>query len=439
MELNFGLQNILFIIALGLAIWFFSRSWKTIWRNIHLGRAQKRNDHPADRWRLMAKVALGQTKMVRRKYVAGFFHVVIYVGFVLINIEVAEILIDGVLGTHRILAEPLGPVYDAAINFFEILAVLVIIACVVFLWRRNVVPVSRLADLKGWPKRDGNYILIIEWVLMMALLTLGAAEANIDSMHTDGWVVSSQLAPLLEGMSQSSLHIVERTAWWFHIIGILLFLNYLPYSKHFHIILAFPNVWYSNLQAKGQFSNLEAVKKEVEMMMDPEADPYAAAEDEDPDAEEGRFGAKDVQDLKWTQIMNAYACTECGRCTDACPASQTGKKLSPRKIMMDTRDRAAEVGRNRDANGGTFQDDGKSLLNDYTTPEEIWACTTCNACVEACPVNIDPLSIINDMRRYLVMEESAASSQLNTMMTNVENNGAPWAYPQADRAKWMEE
>lgn len=438
MDIHFGIQNIIFILALAAAIWAFARNWNKIWRNIKLGKPLDRTDQPGERWKTMARVALGQTKMVRRRYVAGFFHVVIYAGFVLINIEVAEILIDGILGTHRILQEPLGPVYDAAISFFEILAVLVIIACVVFLWRRNVQPVARLRSLSGWPKRDGNYILVIELVLMMALLSLGAAEANMTSMDTEGWLVTSQLAPLFSGLSQEALHWVERGAWWFHIIGILLFLNYLPYSKHFHIIMAFPNVWYSRLSAKGKSDNLERVKAEVQLMMDPEADPYAADAGGADAEEDERFGAKDVQDLKWVQLMNAYACTECGRCTDSCPAHLTGKKLSPRKIMMDTRDRLEEVGQVIDQKG-QWEDDGKSLLYDYTTPEELWACTTCNACVEACPVNIDPLSIIMDMRRYLVMEDSQASAQINTMMTNVENNGAPWAYAQADRANWMQE
>lgn len=438
MEIHFGLQNVLFILALAAAIWAFARNWNKIWRNIRLGKPLDRTNRPAERWKTMGRVALGQTKMVRRRYVAGFFHVLIYAGFILINIEVAEILIDGILGTHRIFRAPLGPVYDLAIHFFEILALLVIIACLVFLWRRNVQPVRRLRSLTGWPKRDGNYILLIELVLMIALLSLGAAEANIPSMHTEGWIVSSQLAPLFSGLSPTALHWVERGAWWFHIIGILLFLNYLPYSKHFHIIMAFPNVWYSRLSAKGKSDNLERVKNEVQMMMNPDADPYAADAGGDTGDEDERFGAKDVQDLKWVQLMNAYACTECGRCTDSCPAHLTGKKLSPRKIMMDTRDRLEEVGQVIDQNG-KWEDDGKSLLYDYTTPEEIWACTTCNACVEACPVNIDPLSIIIDMRRYLVMEDSQASAQINTMMTNVENNGAPWAYAQADRANWIQE
>lgn len=437
MEVHFGWQNVLFIAALGTAGFFFSRNFGRIWRNIKLGKDLNRSDQAGRRWKMMAKVALGQSKMVKRRVVAGFFHVLIYLGFLLINIEVAEILLDGILGTHRLLRAPLGPVYDAAINFFEFLAVLVLLACVVFLWRRNVNVVPRMRELKGWSRKDGNFILIIEVVLMLALLTLGAAEANIPEMHTDGWLVSQHLAPLFSGLSIETLHVVERSAWWFHIVGILLFLNYLPYSKHFHIIMAFPNVWYAKLDAKGRFDHLESVKKEVELMMDPNADPYAGngAEEEGEDPE--RFGAKDVQDLKWVQLMNAYACTECGRCTASCPANITGKKLSPRKIMMDTRDRLEEVGRNLDRNGGSFKDDGKSLLDDYISREELWACTTCNACVEACPVNIDPMSIIMDMRRYLVMEESAASPQLNSMMQNVENNAAPWAYPQADRANWI--
>lgn len=437
--MHFGIQNIIFIILLIVAFALFGKSFKKIWRNIKLGRDIDRSDRAGERWALMTKVAFGQSKMVKRRVVAGFFHVLIYAGFVLINIEVLEILIDGIFGTHRIFAEPLGPVYNAAINFFEVLAVLVIIACLVFLWRRNVNVVSRFKELKGWPKKDGNYILIIELTLMCALLIIGAAEANIEGNTKGPWVISGMLAPMFAGFSQESLHIIERVAWWGHIVGILAFLNYLPSSKHFHIILAFPNVWYSKLQPKGQFTNMESVKKEVELMMDPNADPFAAPAEGAADAAPERFGAKDVMDLNWVQLMNSYACTECGRCTASCPANITGKKLSPRKIMMDTRDRLEEVGKNMDANNGEFKDDGKSLIDDYVSREEIWACTTCNACAEACPVTIDPMSIIVEMRRYLVMEESAANQSLNAMMTNVENNGAPWAYPAADRGNWINE
>jgi len=436
--MHFGVQNVIFIIVLAVAIYFFSKSFRKIWRNIKLGKDVNRSDRPGERWAYMAKIALGQGKMVKRRAVAGFFHVVIYLGFILINIEILEILIDGVFGTHRLFAQPLGFLYDTAISFFEVLAVLVIIACVVFLWRRNVNVVDRFKALDGWPKKDGNYILIIEIALMLALLVLGAAEANFDDAQAGPWLISSMLAPIFSGVSQENLIIIERVAWWVHIVGILLFLNYLPISKHFHIIMSFPNVWHAKLQPKGEFNNLESVKKEVETMMDPNADPYAApAEGEDAVPE--RFGAKDANDLSWVQLMNAYSCTECGRCTASCPANITGKKLSPRKIMMDTRDRIVEIGKNIDANGGEFKDDGKSLLDDYITREELWACTTCNACVEACPIAIDPMSIIVDMRRYLVMEESSASQQVNVMMTNVENNGAPWAYPAADRGNWINE
>lgn len=434
--MHFGIQNILFVILLAFAGFLFARKFKSIWRNIKLGKEKTRSDKPKERWALMAKVALGQSKMVKRKKLAGFFHVVVYAGFILINIEVLEIIVDGILGTHRIFAEPLGSVYNAAINFFEVLAVFVIFACLVFLWRRNVKVVPRFKDLKGWAKIDGNTILIIEIVLMTALLLLGAAEANMEE-GKGPWIISGLLAPIFSGVSQENLHLIERIAWWAHITGILAFLNYLPYSKHFHVILAFPNVWYSNLESKGGFTNLESVKKEVEMMMDPAADPYAAPPADAPAPE--RFGAKDVGDLNWVQLMNSYACTECGRCTSSCPANITGKKLSPRKIMMDTRDRLEEVGKNMDANKGEFVDDGKFLLDNYVTREELWACTSCNACVEACPVNIDPLSIIMDMRRYLVMEESSADQAINMMMTNIENNGAPWAYPQADRGNWKDE
>jgi heterodisulfide reductase subunit C len=438
MEIHFGIANIVFILSLATAGYFFAKNFAKIWRNINLGKDINRSDQPKERWKVMAKVALGQSKMVKRKKVAGFFHVLIYLGFILINIEVLEIIIDGIFGTHRIFMPLLGSLYDIAIHFFEFLAFLVLVACVVFLYRRNVNTIDRFKELKGWSKKDGNNILVIEVILMLALLFLGAAEANIDGNNVEGWLISSQLAPLLSGFEQSTLHIIERGAWWFHIIGILLFLNYLPFSKHFHVIMAFPNVWHSKLEPAGQFSNMESVKKEVEMMMDPSADPFAAPDPDAPIEEPSRFGAKDVLDLNRIQLMNAYSCTECGRCSDACPATQTGKKLSPRKIMMDTRDRLEEVGANIDKNV-EFKEDGRSLLDDFISREELWACTTCNACTEACPVGIDPMSIIVEMRRYLVMEESAANPSLNTMMTNIENNAAPWAYAQADRANWINE
>lgn len=438
--MNFGIPNLVFIAALGVALAFFIKQVSHIRKNINLGKDENRTDNPGERWRIMTLVALGQSKMVMRP-VAGFFHIVIYVGFILINIEVLEILIDGIFGTHRIFAEPLGPLYTTAINFFEILAVGVIVACVVFLWRRNAMNISRFrhSDMKGWPWRDANYILIIEIALMMALLTMNAAEANFEETVAGPFVVSSLIAPLFSGMSEASLHFVERFAWWIHILGILAFLNYLPISKHFHIILAFPNVWFSKLKPRTYYKNNETVTREVKLMMDPDADPFAAPAEGEQPAEPERFGAKDVTDLSWVNIMNAYSCTECGRCTAVCPANITGKKLSPRKIMMDTRDRAEELGRLRDQNKGELTEDGKSLLNDYITKEELWACTTCNACTEACPVNIDPVDIIMKMRNYLVMEESSAAQELNMMMTNVENNGAPWQFSQADRANWIDE
>ena len=342
----------------------------------------------------------------------------------------------------RFFAPILGVVYVAAINFFEFLGVLVILACVVFMYRRNVMKIGRFhsTEMKGWPFKDANYILIIEIVLMSALLLMNAAEGAMDTEGVaQSFLISGVIANLFSSMSYETLHVIERVCWWAHIAGIMFFMNYLPYSKHFHIMLAFPNVFYSKLTPKGQFDNLESVKKEVALMMDPNADPYAAPPEPDPNAAPQRFGAKDVQDLSWVQLMNAYSCTECGRCTSSCPANITGKKLSPRKIMMDTRDRLEDVGAIIDLNKVTFVDDGKSLLHDHITPEELWACTSCNACTEACPINIDPLSIIIDLRRYLVMEESSMPAELATVMSNIENNGAPWQFAQADRANWVTE
>ena len=431
--MNF-LPNIIFAILLFLGIGFFVRNIRKLKRNIFLGKHIDVSDDSKTRWKNMARIALGQSKMVRRP-ISGILHIVVYIGFVIINIEVIEIIIDGLFGTHRILSG-IGSLYGVLIGTFEILAALVFIAVVIFWLRRNVIKIKRFlnSEMKGWPKLDGNLILYFEIVLMGLFILMNATDVEFQSMNS-GNLISQFFAPLFEGYN---VHLIERVAWWAHIIGILIFLNYLYYSKHLHILLAFPNTYFGSLNPKGQFNNLEAVTNEVKLMMDPNADPFAATADDDTSVPD-KFGASDVQDLNKIQLLNAYSCTECGRCTSECPANQTGKKLSPRKIMMDTRDRLVEVGNNIDANKGEFVTDGKQLLGDYITKEELWACTSCNACVEACPISIDPLSIILEMRRYLVMEQSAAPMELNTMMSNIENNGAPWPYNQMDRLNWKNE
>ncbi|PQJ74217.1 (Fe-S)-binding protein [Polaribacter gangjinensis] len=434
------LPNILFALALAVGFGFFVTNVRNLFRNIRLGKDINRTDNKSARLKNMLKIAFGQSKMVRRP-ISGLLHLVVYIGFIIINIEVLEIVIDGLFGTHRLFQGVLGAnFYGFLIGTFEVLAVLVLVAVFVFWMRRNVVKIKRFlsAEMTGWPKNDGNFILYFEVVLMTLFLTMNATDVPFQEAGV-GNVISQFIAPIFDGFSAEALHTIERTAWWLHILGILVFLNYLYYSKHLHILLAFPNTYFANLNPKGQFTNLEAVTKEVKLMMDPSADPYANPTEIADNQVPEKFGASDVTDLSWVQLLNAYTCTECGRCTSSCPANLTGKKLSPRKIMMDTRDRLEEVGKNIDANGGVFKDDGKQLLNDYITPEELWACTSCNACVEECPVNIDPLSIIVDMRRYLVMEQSAAPQSLNMMMTNIENNGAPWQYNQQDRLNWVNE
>ncbi len=434
------LPNFLFAILLIFGIGFFVKNIKKLYRNINLGKDIDRSDKKSERWRNMAYIALGQSKMVKRP-ISGFLHIIVYVGFIIINIEVLEIIIDGLFGTHRIFQGFLGDsMYGMLIGIFEVLAALVFIAVTIFWIRRNVIKVKRFwnKEMKGWPKNDGNYILYFEMVLMGLFLLMNSTDIHFQEAGI-GNVISQYIAPLFDGFSNGSLHLIERTAWWIHIAGILVFLNYLYYSKHLHILLAFPNTYYANLEAKGKFTNDKNVTKEVQLMMDPNVDPYATPEEGAEETVPEKFGASDVTDLNWVQLLNAYTCTECGRCTSSCPASLTGKELSPRNIMMKTRDRLEEVGKNIDSNGGEFKDDGKQLLNDFITPEELWACTSCNACVEECPVSIDPLSIIMDMRRYLVMEESAAPQELNMMMTNIENNGAPWQYNQQDRLNWKDE
>jgi len=437
------LPNILFTIIFVFAILNFSKNVKKIYRNINLGIKEDRSDNKKQRWTQMLRIAFGQSKMID-KPIVGILHIVVYVGFLVINIELLEILVDGVLGTHRVFAPFLGSFYDFLISFFEYFALLVIVAIIFFWSRRNILKINRFwkNEMKGWPKSDANYILYIEVILMMLFLTMNGADLwlqnnanDLNYLKAGAFPVSQFLTPLFDNFSVNSVFIIERTAWWLHILGILSFLNYLYYSKHLHILLAFPNTYFANLNSKGRFSNLKSVTNEVKMMMDPSIDPFSSPASD----EVSKFGASDVFDLSWIQLLNAYTCTECGRCTSECPANQTGKKLSPRKIMMDTRDRLEEVSVNLDKNNGEFKSDGKQLLDNYISNEELWACTSCNACVEACPIGIDPLSIIIDMRRYLVMEKSAAPSELNNMMTNIENNGAPWPFNQMDKLNWKNE
>lgn len=434
------IAQVLFIVLLAVAGFFAFKRFMFVKRNILLGRDVTLEGDTSVRWNTMFRVALGQGKMFTRP-LAAVLHLFVYVGFVIINIEIIEILIDGIFGTHRVLSF-LGPFYNFLIGSFEILALLVLVAVVAFLARRNLIKIKRfhMREMTAWPKSDANYILIAEIFIMSAFLTMNAADLALQQMGSEHYVnagsypVSQFLTPMLSGLSEGTLIFVERFCWWFHIIAILGFIVYLTYSKHLHIILAFPNTYYSKLKPAGSFDNLASVTREVRLMLDPNADPYAA-----PAADAGapqRFGAKDVFDLNWVQLMNAYSCTECGRCTSECPANQTGKLLSPRKIMMDTRDRLEEVGKVMDGNGGEWKEDGKSLLRDYISEEELWACTSCNACTEACPVNINPLEIIVDLRRYLIMEESKSPESITVMFNNIENNGAPWAFAAGDRANW---
>ena len=421
--------QILFILIVAVAIWPFAKKASAIRRNILLGREETIIDHKPQRWKNLLLLALGQKKMFRDPLVA-LMHFIIYAGFIIINLEVLEIVLDGILGTHRLFAEPLGSLYPVLINAFEWLALGVLLVCVVFLVRRNLLNIKRFKskDLNGWPRSDANYILVTEIILMGLFLTMNACDSE---QH---FFISSFLKPLFSGLSEATLAAIERSCWWLHIAGILAFLNYLPYSKHLHIILAFPNTWYGRLVPEGKMQNMPEIQQEVLYAMQPETAPAAGTEA----APAKKFGARDVADLSWKNLLDAYSCTECGRCSAACPANVTGKMLSPRSIMMKTRDRLEEVGKNIDTNK-QFKDDQKSLLHDYITAEELRACTTCNACVEECPVSISPLDIILQLRRYLVMEESSAPQEWNAMFSNTENNFAPWKFSPDERDKWTEE
>lgn len=434
-------QQILFILLSTISIWLFSKKVKEISRNIRLGRDEDISDNKPQRWKNLLLLAFGQKKMFRNPLVA-VMHFFVYAGFIIINIEVLEIVLDGIFGKHRLFAEPLGSLYTFLINAFEVLALLVLVSCLIFLVRRNIIKLNRFIskDLDGWPRSDANYILITEVVLMSLFLFLNASDTLLQArgvghyaVHPTGnFIISQHLQPLINNISDNGLELMERGCWWLHIVGIFAFLNYLPYSKHLHIVLAFPNAYYARLEPMGKMDNMESIQKEVLYAMQPELIP--AGEQPAPQ----KFGAKDITDLSWKNLMDAYSCTECGRCSAACPANQTGKLLSPRKIMMDTRDRIEEVGKSINKNG-EFKDDGKSLLHDYISVEELRACTTCNACVQECPVSISPLDIILELRRYLVMEESNSPQEWAGMFSNVENNFAPWKFSPDERDKWVEE
>jgi heterodisulfide reductase subunit C len=432
------LSHLIFVVLALVSIGLFSWKMRSIIKQIKLGRPTNRTDRVAERIKTMLLVAFGQKKMFNRP-IPAILHFIFYVAFIITQIELIEVFIDGFTGSHRFFYEAgLGPFYTFVISSIEVLSVLTFIATLIFFARRNLIKIPRFtsSDLNGWARNDANLILLFELLLIIFIFMMNGADEADKIWRSNvgyGFAVSQYLGPLFFGRinNENILHIISSIGWWGHLVMVFVFLNYLPYSKHLHILFAFPNTYFSNLNAKGKFNNMESVEAEVKLMLDPSADPYAAA----PTTEAPhRFGAKDVQDLSWKQLLDAYSCTECGRCTSVCPANQTGKLLSPRKIMMDTRDRLSEIGSNNfDLN------DGKSLLGDYITPEELWACTSCNACVQECPVNIDPLSIIVDLRRFLVMEESKVPTELTGMLTNIENNGAPWQFSPADRMKWTEE
>jgi heterodisulfide reductase subunit C/nitrate reductase gamma subunit len=433
------MQQLIFGLLTLASFGFFAFNLRKIAQNIHMGLTLDRSDHKADRWRTMLLVALGQKKMFTRP-IPALLHLTIYASFVITQIELIEILVDGISGSHRFFQNGLGHFYTFMISFIEVLSVLAFIGTIAFLARRNMLKLPRLnmKELAGWPTQDANLILVFELILIGFIFTMNGADEVLQSYagNSNGFAISSWLGPILfDGTSNHTLHILEQIGWWGHIIMVYTFMNYLPYSKHLHIFMAFPNTYYSKLEPKGQFTNMQSVTNEVKLMLDPNADPYAAPAS---DTVASRFGAKDVTDLTWKNLMDAYSCTECGRCTSACPANTTGKLLSPRKIMMDTRDRMVELGDYKRKNGADAED-GISLLGNYITEEELWACTSCNACVQECPVNIDPLSIIMDLRRFLVMEESKVPTELTGMLTNIENNGAPWQFAPTERMNWANE
>ena len=435
------IDNILFVTALILTIFLFSNNFKKILNNIRLGRAENRSDKPILRLKNMFRVAFGQGKMISRP-IAGILHLVVYIGFIIINIELLEIIVDGIFGTHRIFSKYFPGLYNILIGSFEILALLVLISVIIFWIRRNILKIKRFLkdEMRGWPKLDADLILYFEIILMSLFLTMNGADYTIQLNYPENDIyvragsfpVSQFLVPIFQDFSLNHLMLIERITWWLHILGIFIFLNYLYYSKHLHILLAFPNTYYANLESKGKFKNINSITSEVKLMLD-DNNNY----EDNNGSEIETFGASDVTELSWIQLLNAYSCTECGRCTSECPANLSGKKLSPRKIMMDTRDRLTEFSKNIKVNSEEYSGDGKKLLGDYISNEEIWACTSCNACVEACPIDIDPLSIIMSMRQYLVLEKSAAPQDLNNMMNNIENNGAPWPFNQQDRTNWI--